>query len=81
MILLLMIAINVLFLGLAVVPVGWSLQDQLVRANQGTPFLARAFVYGGKNQYSYIPVGLWHVHCLEATYHATSSGNEEEVWW
>ena len=36
-----------------------------------TPVLASC---GGKSQY--MPVGLWHVHCLAAMYRGSSYGNE-----
>ena len=40
-----------------------------------TPFLAPVLVSsGGENQY--MPAGLWHVHCLAATYHTSSSSSE-----
>src|SRR6266567_4313062 len=41
-----------------------------------TPFLAPVLVSspGGENQY--MPAGLWHVHCLAATYHDSSSSSE-----
>ena len=40
-----------------------------------TPFLAPVLVScGGKNRY--MPAGLWHVHCLAATYRDSSSGSE-----
>jgi hypothetical protein len=41
-----------------------------------TPFLTPVLVSspGGENQY--MPVGLWHVHRLAATYHGSSSSSE-----
>ena len=40
-----------------------------------TPFLVPVLVScGGKNRY--MPAGLWHVHCLAATYRASSYGSE-----
>ncbi len=40
-----------------------------------TPFLAPVLVScGGKSQY--MPAGLWHVHCLAATYRASSYSSE-----
>ena len=44
-----------------------------------TPFLAPVLVSsGGENQY--MPVGLWQVSCLAATYRASSSGSEGCAW-
>ena len=42
-----------------------------------TPFLTPTLVSspGGENRY--VPAGLWHVHCLAATYHDSTYGNEE----
>ena len=37
-----------------------------------TPTLVSSL--GGENQY--VPAGLWRVHCLVATYHDSSYGNE-----
>jgi hypothetical protein len=41
-----------------------------------TPFQAPVLVSspGGENQY--MPAGLWHVHCLAATYHTSSYSSE-----
>ena len=40
-----------------------------------TPFLTPALAScGGKSQY--MPVGLWHVHCLAATYRGSSYSSE-----
>ena len=40
-----------------------------------TAFLTPTLVSsGGENQY--VPAGVWHVHCLAATYHASSSSSE-----
>jgi hypothetical protein len=51
-----------------------ALLDLLNR--DATPFLAPVLVSspGGENQY--MPAGLWHVHCLAATYHDSSYGSE-----
>src|SRR5258708_6886540 len=46
-----------------------------LQKRDATPFLAPAFVSsGGKTRY--MPAGLWHVHCLAATYHDSSSSSE-----
>ncbi len=56
---------------------GLALLD--LQKRDATPFLAPALISsGGKNQY--MPAGLWHVHCLAATYHDSSSSSEECAW-
>ena len=50
-----------------------ALLDLLKR--DATPFLVPVLVSsGGENQY--MPVGVWQVYCLAATYRASSSGSE-----
>ena len=47
-----------------------------LQKRDATPFLAPSLVSspGGKNRY--MPAGVWHVHCLAATYHGSSCGSE-----
>jgi hypothetical protein len=57
----------------AIVLAGLALLD--LQKRDATSFLAPALVTsGGKNQF--MPAGLWHVHCLAATYHDSSSSSE-----
>ena len=41
-----------------------------------TPFLAPVLVSSGREN-QYMLAGLWHVYCLAATNHGSSSGSEE----
>ncbi len=73
LLLLLTVALNLPFFAAMVLTVQ-ALLD--LEKRDTTPFLAPFLVSspGGENQY--VPAGLWHVHCLAATYHDSSYGNE-----
>jgi len=51
-----------------------ALLDLLKR--DATPFLAPVLVSFPSGENQYMPVGLWQVSCLTATYRASSSGSE-----
>ena len=73
MLLLLLTVVLTLPLFAAMVLAGLTLLD--LQKRDATPFLAPTLVSsGGKNQY--MLAGLWHVHCLAATYHDPSSSSE-----
>ncbi len=71
--LLLTVALNLPFFA-AMVLTAQALLD--LEKRDTTAFLTPTLVSspGGENQY--MPTSLWHVHCLAATYRATSYGNE-----
>ncbi len=71
--LLLTVALTLPFFAAMMLAVG-ALID--LQKRDTTAFLTPTLVssLGGENQY--MPTGLWHVHCLAATYRATSYGNE-----
>ncbi len=72
LLLLLTVALNLLLFA-AMVLAARALLD--LQKRDTTPFLAPVLVLSGvENQY--MPAGLWHVHCLAATYHGSSCGSE-----
>jgi hypothetical protein len=76
MILLLLLLIIALILALiaAMVLTARALLD--LQQRDITPFLAPTLASSDREN-QYLPAGLWHVHCLAATYHDSSDGSEE----
>lgn len=55
-----------------------ALLDLLKR--DATPFLTPTLVSSPGRENQYVHAGLWHVHCLAATYRASSSSSEGCAW-
>ena len=72
LLLLLTVALNLPFFA-AMVLSARALLD--LKKRDTTPFLAPTLVPSGREN-QYMPAGLWHVHCLAATYHGSSYGSE-----
>ncbi len=73
LLLLLTVSLNLPFFAAMVLTAG-ELIDLLKRDT--APLLTPTLVSSGREN-QYVPAGLWHVHCLAATYHDSTYGNEE----